>query len=270
MIRHGVRFGAQLATEIEWGTPAVSTNDYWTLSISLLALIVSMASAVAAYRQQGMGLRTTIRDQLTTVVQSLINTQAELEVVNIERDVRPSPLNSAKAGTINQKLTSLMRQACELNNLEPDVAFDVELLTVANALATSGDIPLAEHYYVEAIRKAPSGYYKTINLSVYARFLYAQSREGEGRAAYRDALSVLDASTDFNKWSNGQTLISWIYSEAQLGPAASPTPDELYQQAEALYRQIRAPGLRASALRELAATRTAPTDSVPGDEPRRS
>ena len=76
----------------------MSANEVLTLAISLLALVVSIVAAFLAYRQQNKELRTTIRDQLSGVIQNLIEAQQEIAVLGaIPSDQRDS-LYSVKEG----------------------------------------------------------------------------------------------------------------------------------------------------------------------------
>jgi tetratricopeptide (TPR) repeat protein len=135
--------------------------------------------------------------------------------------------------------------------MQPDVAFDVEMIAVATALATMGDIPLAESYFKKAIDKSPTDYYKVVNLGQYASFLFQQSRFAEGRGIYRDSLVLLDNGTDFNKWANGTTYQSWFVNEVWNVPGANNEANEYYNKARDFFQSISSAGKRESAIHDL-------------------
>ena len=229
----------------------MTTNEYLTLAISSLALVVSVGSAIVAYGQQNKSLRTTIRDQLTSVVQDLIAAQGEMTVLNAEPIETRNSFYSAKISSANIKLTSLARQACALNDMQPDVGFDVELIAIASALATMGDLPLAESYFKRAVAKSPTPYYRVVNLGLYANFLFEQSRHAEGRAIYGESLALLDNNTNFNKWANGITYQSWFVNEVWNVAGASDEAQKHYDNARRLFESISVAGTRESALHDL-------------------
>ncbi len=240
----------------------MTTNEYLTLFISLLALVVSIAAAFVTYRQENRSQRTTIREQLTSVVQDLIVAQGDMTVLDAEPLESRDATYTARTASANLKLTSLARQACALNNMQTDVGFDVESIAIATALATMGDLPLAEEYFKNAIAKSPSPYYKVVNLGLYANFLYRQSRHAEGRRIYVDSLSVLDNSTDFNRWANGSTYQSWFVNEVWNERGSTDDANMCYVNARNLYQSIGDAGMRETAIHGLESARAS---SPPGE-----
>jgi tetratricopeptide (TPR) repeat protein len=247
----------------------MAENDILTLSVSTLALIVSVASIFITYRQQKKELRTTIRDQITGVVQQLISTRAEMMLQQAISFEKRDSVYSTRIETINMKLTSLARQACALDNLQPDVGFDIEFIAIASSLSSSGDYPLAETYFEKAVNKSPGPYYKTINLSLYASFLFERYRHMDARKTYNNALSILDNTTDFNKWANGCIYRSWFIAEVWNLPSPHGEAEKCYQSAETLFRSISAVGMREGAIADLQMLRSiSPLGTpIPGNLP---
>jgi tetratricopeptide (TPR) repeat protein len=151
--------------------------------------------------------------------------------------------------------------------MQPNVGFDVELIAVATALATMGDLPLAEVYFKKAIEKSPSAYYKVVNLSMYAGFLFQQSRYAEGRGIYRDSLACLDDSTDFNRWANGTTYQAWFIDEVWNRDGASDEANKYYDNARRLFQSLSVAATREGALHDLELARGSPDGPPPPARP---
>lgn len=157
-------------------------------------------------------MRAGVREQLSKVVQDLIAAQGDLwELQDSRQSGKHVP--NGESGSINHRLTSLARQACELIKLEDDVGFDVEYIAVANALMSSGDLPAAESYFRTAIRKSPSTYYHALNLAMFGGFLFSVGRADEARKTYHESVSLLPDANDFNREMNARTLQAWADRE---------------------------------------------------------
>jgi tetratricopeptide (TPR) repeat protein len=190
----------------------LNTNDRITLVISGLAFAVSVVTWYIGQKEQRKQMRAGVREQLSKVVQDLIAAQGELWECQ-DAMSGGKAVSKAETGSINHRLTSLARQACELIKLEEDVGFDVEYIAIANALMTSGDLPAAELYFLTAIKKSPSDYYHAMNLTMFASFLFSVGRADDGRQAYTNAVSLLPDTNDFNREMNARTYQSWADGE---------------------------------------------------------
>ncbi len=153
----------------------MTTNETLTLTLSSSALLVSVASATFGFWLQRREMRTTVRQQLTDIVQHMIATQEAMNALTAGKDGPESAESLQRAGSLNHRLTSLARQATELDRLEPTVAFDVEYIAIANALWSSGNSAAAEPYFKKSINEAKrtkSPFYEAINTRLFARFLH--------------------------------------------------------------------------------------------------
>ena len=123
----------------------------------------------------------------------MIDARQELSIIEGEfrAIATPSPPDAEKfavlTSALNHKLTSLARQASELMNVKGVVCFAVELSAIANALDTSGDLSGAERLYREAVGKATSAFYRSINQGLLADHLMRHGDLSNGRLAYEQA-----------------------------------------------------------------------------------
>lgn len=235
----------------------METKDYITLTISALAFIVSVISTLIAMSRQKGQMRTGIREQLSSIVQELITTLAENSVLQSEPMNNRDVLFYSKSSSFSHKLSSLARQASALIELEPTIAFDVELSAVAQALNIVGDIPQADKFFQQAIKASPSDFYKIINLRMYADFLFRQGKHQPGRKIFEDALGIFDNDSDFNKATNGYTYQMWFVSEVWNIPSPHGQAEECYKNARGLIESISATTYRVNFLQSLESARKA-------------
>ncbi len=229
-------------------------KDYITLTISVFAFILSVTSTVIAISRQKRQMRTTIRDQLANVVQEIITTLAENSVLQSEPIQKRDNSFYAKGSSYSHKLSSLARQATALiESVSDNIAFDVELSAVAQALDTVGDIFQADKYFERAIDVSPNDYYRIINMRLHAGFLFRQGKHQKGRKIFEDALAIFDDTSDFNKATNGYTYQFWFVTEVWAIPSPYGEAENCYKKAKGLYESISASSFRANCLQGLEA-----------------
>jgi tetratricopeptide (TPR) repeat protein len=233
----------------------MNMKDYIAIALSSLALILSLVSTVVAIRRQKTQMRTTIRDQLSSIVQELITTLVENRILQSEEVAKRDALFYGKSSAFSLKLSSLARQASALVAEEPNIVFDVEFAVIAQALDVVGDIPEADRNWQAAVAASPSDYYKIVNKRGYADFLFRQGRHQPGRKQYEESLGILDNNSDFNKWTNGYSYQMWFVSEVMNIPAPHGRAEDCYKNAVGLYELISSPIAKANCLRSLEAAR---------------
>ncbi len=192
-------------------------NEYLTLGLSGLALLVSVVSAVISFRQ----VRTEIREQLNEIVRELLKTQSE-----------------AALSSKNPKLASLARQGDAIIVGSGEIATDIDCSVIADSFAMLGDLPRAAHYWQRAVDLSPSDFYRVMNKRGYAQFLFFTGQHELGRKFYREALEIYDVTTDFNKATNGFTYQMWYFSEASSLSQSFSGAEDYYRQARGLFESI--------------------------------
>ncbi|HEX8456474.1 MAG TPA: hypothetical protein VF656_04055 [Pyrinomonadaceae bacterium] len=237
-------------------------KDVVTLIISSTALILSLISTVLTLRSKKYEVQRTIRDQVTELIGELIAIETERRKLAFDAGANKDELYFQTMSILNQKTSSLVRQAVYLINQEPLLITDIEYGTVAQSLTSAGDLPLADEYWRRAINASPSDYYKVLNRRGYAHFLFTQGRYEAGRKQFQEAVTVLDDTTDFNKLTNGYTYQGWMVSEA--GVRQYDEAKRWYERSKATYESIANPAMKKDPLVSLEQARkrflpTAPT-----------
>lgn len=224
-------------------------KDKFTMILSMVAIVISLVSATVSIYQQDSSSKRAAREHLSVAVAKLI----DLNTRNTMLQGTPPELRDAhffqQSSTNSQTAASITRQAVFLVDQYPGVVTDVDYVSIAQGLMIVGDFELADQYMRTAIDKAPSDFYRVINLRGYGQFLFGQGRHEAGRKMYADALKIADNDTDFNKNTNGYTYQMWMASEAQNG--FEQEAERYYQRAKSLFNSISIDPWRESTLKGL-------------------
>ena len=213
-----------------------------TLIVSLIALAVSIVSTIYSFRLQSLDSERTTREQLNSVISELIKINAENNAMSQVPIATRDFAYYQKTSTITQVATALSRQAVYLVKQQKGIVTDVEYVSIAQGLVLSSDIQLADKFYLESIKSAPSKFFKVTNTRMYAGFLFSQGRHEQGRDFYQDALGELNNDTDFNKYTNGYTYHTWMASEGSNG--FWEEAEEKYYKAKRLFGSISNPFIK--------------------------
>ena len=206
-------------------------------------------------------MQTTVRDQLSGIVQELIKLIRE----NAEYVSTPSTEQNAsffrRGASIQATLAGLARQARHLIELAHEIVFDVEFSVLAQAMEIVGDVPEADRYWEEAVQSSPTAYYRIINTRGYGAFLIRQGEQERGRRLFQEALSMWPNTTDFNKLVNGFTYQFWGENEWFSSPSRA---EECFRNARERYETISSASLKEQALRRFRGTHPeSPSGSTP-------
>src|SRR5262249_4819929 len=207
-------------------------------------------------------MRTTVRDQLSGIVQELIKVLRENEEHQKALPMQQDSSFFRRSASIQQTLAALCRQAAGLIELAPEIVFDIEFSVLALATELVGDIPEAEHYWKEAVKSSPTDYYRIINTRAYGAFLIRQGEQERGRKLLEEALSIWGNTTDFRKFVNGYTYQFWGSAEWWNSPGRGRA-DECFKSAKNIYETISSPSLKGQALRNFQSTHPEPPPTGP-------
>jgi len=234
----------------------METKDIFSIGLSSLAFVLSLAATFITLRQKKFESERTLRHQLTDAIGKLNNAFEESE-----------KLRQEKAGSLNepavlnlfsfyngQKLF-FARQAVYVADQIPHLVSDAEYNSLARAFLDVDDDQNALFYYEKAIAAASGPLYKAINLRGYARTLLQMGKIDEGRTAFKNSLSLIPTGSDTSLWFQGETLQRWAQVEAAVGDHANA--DRLLREAEGRYSSIKFPPRRNSGLKNLTAVRKA-------------
>ena len=207
-----------------------------TVVLSIVAVVISFASATVSIQQNQSSNDRAARDQLTATVTELIKLNAANgRLLNTPRDEKDSSFFQ-ELSTNAQMAASITRQSVFLVGERPDIVTDVDYAAIAQGLMIVGDIVLADQYMRIATEKSPSDFYKTVNLRGYANFLFGQGKHELGREMYQDALDLFNNDTDFNKQTNAYTYQMWMVSEGFNGFIQDA--EKQYQRASSIANSI--------------------------------
>ena len=241
----------------------MTTNEFLTLLLSGLALAVSLLTFLIGQAQEKKQMRASVREQLSRVVQDIIAAQGDYAMLDAEPPERRDAGYDARIGSANHRLASLSRQATELTKLEENVGFDVEYIAIANALGTAGDLPAARSNFEQAIRLAPTPYYKAINLRMFAYFLFTHDHFDEARKIFEEAVAVQPNVDDFNRSNNVRIYLEWGGLEAWVEAPGERRAAACFENARQVAQSIGFAPIREAALRDVA-VRSAPRRPPPG------
>jgi len=202
-------------------------------------------------------MRTTVRDQLSDIVQELIKLIREYEE---HQSALPMLQNAGffhRGAAMQASLAALARQAGHLIELAHEIVFDVEFSVLAQAMEVVGDIPAAERYWKEAVKSSPTDYYRIINARGYGAFLIRQGELERGRRLFEETLSILANTTDFNKFVNGFTYQFRGRHEWTSSPGHGRA-DECFKNAKERYETISSASMKGQAFRNLHSTHPEP------------
>jgi len=236
---------------------SLSENDKLTLSLSLLALVMSIVAVVVGQIQQNRQLRNATRDQLVEIVGKLIDARQELSIAEGDFNClqRPTPQDIGRfdvlAESLNHKLTSLAREASAVMEVKGVSCFDVELIAIANALATAGDIEGAERLYRLAVEKASNPFFRSLNLSLLADHLMRINDVETARRVYAESVAVLPNDTDHHRAANCSIYQAWMIAEMNAAAPPNPRVMECLARAKRIAGEIGFEPVRQARLTEL-------------------
>lgn len=143
----------------------------------------------------------------------IVATAIEAAKLYHENNEKPIPCYQAVSSILNQRNVFLLEQAVYLTEQVPKLVTAVEYNTLAGANANAGDVFTAEKYYLKGIARSDGAFYKSIALRGYAAFLFPQRRFEEGRALFKQAISLLQGGSNQVRFTNGYTYQMWAWNE---------------------------------------------------------
>lgn len=207
--------------------------------VSVVALVVSIMSAMFSFYLQKIESRRSAREQINKTISELI----KLYVENSAAWYTPQESRDWKyyqsLGANGQSMRALCRQAVYIAEQEPVLVTDVEFAMIALSLSIIGDPLLADHYWKKSIERSNTEFFKIENTRGYADFLFRLGKHEMGRNYYRKALEIFDNDTDFHKHTNAYTHQMWMVSE--MGNGFSENANDRYIESSRIFRSISHP-----------------------------
>lgn len=232
----------------------MDTKDIFSLGLSGMAFVLSLVATFLTLRQKKFETERTLRHQLTDAIGKLNSAFEESAKLRQEKaESLNEPAVVSLFSFYNGQKVFYARQAVYVAEQIPHLVSDAEYNSLARAFVDVDDDQHALLYYEKAIAAANGPLYKATNLRGYGRILIRMGKLNEGRAAFKESLSLVSGSSDSSRWFQAETLQRWAQIEAGAGERTNA--EDLLSDAEALYTAIQFPPRRNTGLRNLAAVR---------------
>jgi tetratricopeptide (TPR) repeat protein len=187
----------------------METKDYYTIIISVIALIVSIFSN---FFQKTKEDKRAIRKNLSDTLESV--TKINIENTKLrQNNIEITPENIELRRNYNTQRRILIAHADYLISTYDKIVTEIDCNIVAIAYSNIGDPNRAEFYWKKTIEKSVSLPIKHMNLRGYASFLFNQGKMESGRNKYREALMIDLPDTDNNRDMISDTYLMWAKSE---------------------------------------------------------
>jgi tetratricopeptide (TPR) repeat protein len=230
------------------------TAEQAIILISLLALVVSVATVVISIRKDERNNRAVIRQQMNALVLEMTAVVVEAHTMTAmpvttaqERDRR-----TFTGMLVVQKAFPLSMQAVSLINQAPEIMTASDFMMAGDVSRVASNWSIANQCYEIAVRRTRYSFslYKVSCRRGYAKILSEQGRHDEARELYREALGVQESTHDIYRHMNGYTYATWYISELQ-DEGDRKLANYLYLEAEKLYNEIINPNIRRDSLQLL-------------------
>ena len=203
--------------------------------ISILAIVLSVLVAIRGEIRVNQESERTIRSQLTSVLESMMDATLRTSVIIAEQS---DPLyKQTSLNVLNQENAFLLSQAMYLSEQIPKLVTSVELITIAHGHVQMGNHILAENFYTRAINSANTDYEKIISLRTRAAYLFSNQRIREAREDLEKSLTLLPENNDMTNWMHGSTYFQWANLENFIVKSQSRAKP-LYEKAKNRFQKI--------------------------------
>ena len=191
----------------------METKELVTLSLAILAFVVSLISTTITIVRGRRERQRAIRNEITNVMSQIVATAMENAKLYHENSGQSTQYYQTVSSILNQRNAFLLHQAAYLTEQVPELVTAVEYNTLAAANANAGDLFTAERFYRKAIEEAGNTAYKSMALRSYAAFLFPLRRFEEGRVIFQRAISLLKSGSNHDRYTNGFTYQMWAWNE---------------------------------------------------------
>ena len=223
-------------------------KDKISILISILAIVLSVLVAIRGEIRVGQESKHTIRSQLTSVLESMMDVNLKAGRITSEDS---DPLYKQHAlSVLNQENAFLLSQAMYLSEQIPNLVTPVELITVAYAHVQTGNQILAEDFYTRAINSSNSDYDKIMSLKTRAQYLFLNQRFNEAREDFKKSLTLMPDNNDMANWTHGTTYFQWANYENFMVKSQNRAKP-LYENAKNRFQKINNQTVRALILADL-------------------
>jgi tetratricopeptide (TPR) repeat protein len=187
----------------------MDSKDYYTVGISLIALIISIFSNF--YQKQKEDKRA-IRKNLSDTLESV--TKINIENVKLANSLINDSIEGVSLRrSYNTQRRILVAHANFLILNYDSIVTDIDCNIMAGAYNSIGDYDKASSYWEKTINKSDSNPILHMNLRGFASFLFSQGKIDAGRNKYKEAFSINLEDNDPNRRLLSDTYFMWALVE---------------------------------------------------------
>ncbi len=184
-------------------------KDYYTIIISVIALIVSIFSN---FFQKAKENQRSIRKNLSDTLESV--TKINFENSKLRKEGGSEEVEVVEMRRIYNSQRRILVAHADFLILKYDkIVTEIDCNIMAGAYANIGDAQKAEFYWKKTIDKSESGPIKHMNLRGYALFLFRQGKIEVGRSKYKEALLIDLPDNDPTRILTTDTYLMWAAAE---------------------------------------------------------
>lgn len=192
--------------------------DWLTKNKEIVALILSGAAfsiSLLGYFQKSSEKRLGIRKQLTDSITKLLELNTELSKANDPKLKANYPANYGSLVADQRRL--MVRQSKFLADKISKEVSPYEKMVIASGFDEIDDPIQAEDLFKQAMAETAGNFERVIVHRQYARFLFRQGREEDGRRQFEMAAGLLGSASDRHRIYNGDTYERWARAEKEMG-----------------------------------------------------
>jgi hypothetical protein len=172
-------------------------KDYILITLSGLALTISIISLIITLIQKNKETKRTIRKNITDNLESISKANIEFNKLKGQKDTDfNSEVNILIRRNINSQKRAVLSNAQYLIDRYSNIATESDYNILAGAYKDIGDQALADKYFKLSVNKANSPEILIMNLRGYGNYKFANNEIELGRELYYQATQIELTETD--------------------------------------------------------------------------
>jgi tetratricopeptide (TPR) repeat protein len=192
-------------------------KDYISISISAIAVLIALTSFVLSSYRKANDDRRALRASLNDVIAKIFSVGIEhAKYVQQNPNWAKTDLTLSVTRLLTAQLNSYARLADYIIPKIKGLVSDVELATVADAFAGTGDYAEASAYWKIAIAASKNKSQEVQYRRKFSMFLFGIGQVGDAREEFQRAINLFRDNDDISKAQNGATYKFWGLAELRV------------------------------------------------------
>lgn len=191
-------------------------KDYLMVSLSLLALVVSVISLFMTFRQRAQENQRGVRKTLSETLGQLVEVSMSFAKLDAEHPEQTDQIVALRR-MHNTQRRYLANHAEYLVEQIPSLVTDIDYNLLAQAFRSIGDYDKVQKYWELCVDKSESNVIRAMILRGYANFLFFQGNPQLGRKKYQESLELPLPDTDNIRRERADTYALWARVEMDFG-----------------------------------------------------